>query len=320
MRKSHLLLPFLLLVLFISQTGITQVISYPDSWDKQGITLQKQIKGGVEVNYSITEFSFEDLDIDGEQFKTIKVPGIFLPNDEGAPDLPGTGKYIVIPQGSKASLKVIATRTETIPDVEIAPAPRIPFDTEYGPLHYEKDIKIYSKDEYYPKEPVIISEKTNIRGVDVVMLGVTPFQYNPVSKELIVYRDIQVEITYTDGNGYFGENRLRSRWWDPLIKDAVLNPHAIPYIDYSKKQSGSKTPDYEYIIITPDDPTFLSWADSIKTFRTLQGIKTGVVTTTEIGGNTTTAIETYVNDAYNNWDIPPVAVLLLAIMDQVEIQ
>ena len=313
MKKLHLFLPFLLLVLFVSQTGITQVISYPDSWGKQGITLQKQIKGGVEVNYSITEFSFEDLDIDGEQLKTINVPGIFLPNNEGAPDLPGTGKYIIIPQGSEASLKVIATRTETITDVEIAPAPRIPLDTEDGPLHYEKDMKIYSKDEYYPKEPVIISEKTNVRGVDVVMLGITPFQYNPVSKELIIYRDIQVEITYTDGNGYFGENRLRSRWWDPIIKNAVLNYESLPEIDFNKPyNNNSKSPDYEYLIITLNDPAFLSWADSIKLFRNLQGIKTGVVTTTDVGGNTVTAIENYVDNAYNTWDVPPSAVLLLA--------
>ncbi|MCD4681815.1 MAG: hypothetical protein K8R86_00920, partial [Bacteroidales bacterium] len=89
------------------------------------------------------------------------------------------------------------------------------------------------------------------------------------------------------------------------------NPDAIPNIDYSVKSNPTETPDYEYLIICPDDPVFIAWADSIKNWRNLQGIKTGVVTTTEIGGNTTTAIETYVNNAFNTWDIPPAAVLLL---------
>ncbi len=35
-----------------------------------------------------------------------------------------------------------------------------------------------------------------IRGVDVVLIAVSPFQYNPVTKEMIVNRDIQIDITF----------------------------------------------------------------------------------------------------------------------------
>ncbi|MCD4789208.1 MAG: hypothetical protein K8R37_04350, partial [Bacteroidales bacterium] len=311
MKKIHKVSILLAVLLFISQLGITQVISYPDSWGKQGYTLEQESKGGVSINFSITDFYLEDVDIKGEQMKIVKVPGIFLSNNEGAPDLPGTGRYVAIPQGASVSVKVIAARTETMTNVDIAPAPRIPLDTDKGPLHYEKDSKIYSKNAFYPAENVKLSKQTKIRGVDVVMLGITPFQYNPVTKEFIVYRDLQIEVTFNGGNGHVGEDRLRSRWWDPIIKDAVFNPNSIPVIDYTIKPKSSKSPDYEYIIITPNDPIFISWADSIKNWRNLQGIKTGVVTTTEIGGNTTTAIETYVNNAYNTWDVPPAAVLLL---------
>ncbi|MCK4312071.1 MAG: hypothetical protein KAW88_04985, partial [Candidatus Cloacimonetes bacterium] len=63
--------------------------------------------------------------------------------------------------------------------------------------------------------------------------------------------------------------------------------------------------------ICPDDPDFIAWADSIKVFRTKQGILTTVKTTTEVGGNNAYAIENYINDAYANWDPAPAAVLLL---------
>ena len=52
------------------------------------------------------------------------------------------------------------------------------------------------------------------------MLGITPFQYNPVTKELIVYRDIKVEVEFIGGNGHFGADSFRSRWWDPILSDA----------------------------------------------------------------------------------------------------
>ena len=67
------------------------------------------------------------------------------------------------------------------------------------------------------------SEPDLVRGVDMVMVGITPFQYNPVTKELIVYRDIKIEVKFSGGNGNFGEERYRSRWWDPLLSDMLLN-------------------------------------------------------------------------------------------------
>ncbi len=312
MKKVYLLSVLLAILLFICQDSLAQIISYQDSWGNHGLTLQEETNSKVIINYSLSNFYIEDIDIDGNQMKTIKVPEIFLPNDEGAPDLPGTGKYVAIPQYSQASVKIIASRTETISNIDIAPAPRIPLDTEDGPLHYEKNMKIYSKNEFYPNEPVKIAEESSIRGLDVVMLGITPFQYNPVTKELIVYRDIKIEISFKGGNGHFGEDRLRSRWWDPVIQNAILNHESLPQINYDKPYNNkSKSPDYEYLIITLDNADFLSWADSIKLFRNLQGIKTGVVTTTDIGGNTVADIENYVDNAYNTWDVPPSAVLLL---------
>ena len=66
----------------------------------------------------------------------------------------------------------------------------------------------------------------------------------------------------------------------------------------------------EYLIISPDNAEILAWADTLKAFRTKQGILTKVATLTECGGNTTTNIRNYILNAYNNWEIPPAAVLL----------
>ena len=149
-----------------------------------------------------------------------------------------------------------------------------------------------------------------VRGVDARIIGITPFQYNPVTKELIVYRDLNVKVSFSGGNGQVGETRLRNRWWDPILKNLFLNSGVLPAVNY-KHESDSRTSDFEYLIVSPDNPVYLAWADSIKNWRTLQGIRTGIVTLTEIGGNNSTMIENYIDNAYNTWDIPPVAVLFL---------
>jgi len=298
------------LILFFAVNAHSQVVNYYDSWGAQGMTLRSQSTSGVQINYSINSVNLEDVNVNGVIMKAPRLAGVFLPNNEGAPDLAGTGRYIAIPQGSYAVLNIRSFRTETYSNIDIAPAPRIPWDTENGPPEFSKRMDIYSKDAFYPENPVIISESTQLRGVDAVMLGVTPFQYNPVTKELIVYRDIDIEVNFLGGSGHFGEDRLRSRWWDPLLEDALLNYQSLPKINYNR--INSQTNDgCEYLIIRPDGPEFGKWADSIKNFRTLQGILTNIVSITEVGGNNASVVETYVNNAYTNWQVPPVAVLML---------
>jgi len=211
-------------------------------------------------------------------------------------------------RGQAQSLLTVADGGQ---DIDIAPAPRIPLETEDGPLQYPKDMQIYGANQLYPQSPVILGEPTQIRGVDVVMLGITPFQYNPVTRELLIYRDLRVEVSFEGGNGHIGEDRLRSRWWDPLLRDILLNQESLPEVQY-QFHSELLTQDFEYLIIVPDNPIYLSWADSIKTFRNQQGIRTGVVTLSEIGANNATTIENYINNAYNTWNIPPAAILIMA--------
>lgn len=292
-----------------------QKVAYTDSWGQQGVSLKAQNSSGTTVNFSIKEFSLDTRVINGENLQEISLEGIFLPNGEGAPNLPTLSRYVAIPQGAVASIEIVNMRKESFQNIEIAPAPRIPLETERGPLQYNRDLSIYSKNAFYPAQPASISQNMKIRGVDMVMLSVTPYQYNPVTKELVVYRDLEVRVNYTGGNGQFGETRLRSRYWDPILMDNTLNSESIQVVNYSAQtvqRSNSDATGCEYLIIIPNDPVFKQWADTIKAFRTEQGILTSIVTLQQIGNNTSAAIETYINNAYNTWDIPPSAILMMA--------
>lgn len=303
------ILPFLIFFILPSLVK-AQTITYTDNWNKAGITLASASANSVEINYSTSQFQMDDVDINGTMMKKIVLPDVFLPNNEGAPDLPGLSRYIAVPQGAEVTFQIISSRTELFTNVNVAPAPRIPLDTDTGPLQYKKNDNIYSSNSYYPENPVMLSSSKKIRGVDARIIGITPFQYNPVTKELLAYRDMRVKVSFVGGNGQFGENRLRNRWWDPILMNIFLNSESLPKVNYNQ-HSESRTDNFEYIIITPDNPDFLAWADSIKAWRTLQGISTGIVTLTDIGGNSSTLIENYINNAYNNWEIPPVAILFL---------
>ena len=302
---------FSIFVMTILKFSTGQNIVYDDAMFGPDILIDRETPESIHLTYSIHNFSLSNVMVDGQEMKQVHLPKMMLPNNEGAPNLPGVSKFIAIPRGAVPTFKIIYSRTDTLKNYLIAPAPEIPLDTAgYNPVLL-KDAKIYAENTFYPARQVQLSELKKIRGVDVVMVGVSPFRYNPVTKELLVHRDIKIQVRYHGGNGQYGDMRLRSRWFDPILKDALLNAHLLPPITTQKIAPPKERSGYEYIIIVPDDADFIKWADSLKLFRNMQGIKTGVVTTADIGGNTVSDIEGYINNAYNNWSIPPVAVLLL---------
>ena len=298
--------------LLIPTVSTSEIIRFNDSWGEAGFNLISQDGTNVEVVYSITELTINDLETDGQSLKVINVPGIFLPNEAGAPNLPVTSRYIAVPQGARAEVKILSSRTTVMQDIDIAPAPPIPLETDDSPPVYVKNPDIYSHNAYYPSGPAALSEPTRIRGVDVVLLGITPFQYNPVTRELIIYQDLRVEVDFIGGNGHFGEDRLRSRYWEPILKGNLLNYESLSAVNFNRLPNGTDDDNLEYIIIVPDDPDFIAWADTIKQWRNQQGIITGVVPLSEIGGNDAALIQTYIITAYYTWQIPPVAILLLS--------
>jgi len=305
--KKIALIVALFLMLFSSAVYAKQ---YNDAWGPHGFSMNRQSNTGISLNFSIEEYYTSEKEVDGETLQSIHIPSVFLPNDEGAPDLPGMSRYIAIPEGASVSFNIVDFRTVTIQNIDIAPAPRIPLDTEDGPLEYNKNMQIYSKNEFYPAEPVLISNVRQIRGVDVVIVGITPFQYNPITKEMLVYRDMQIEFEFNGGTGQFGEDRLRSPWWDPIYRGNIINHESIPEKDYSN--TSTRNNGCDYLIVVPDHPDFIAWADTIKAFRQKQGITAQIVTLSDIGANNANTIESFINNAYNTWNPAPSAVLLLA--------
>ena len=309
------------LFLLTALLGITlslnaENFSFSNSWGKQGFNLTMTKADMVQVVYSIHSFSTEPVIIDGQSVKKVNLPGVFLSNDAGKPDLPGTGRYIAIPQGSTPHLNIIDYEVETFHGIDLAWAPETPMDTQKD-IVYRKDRVTYNTNAFYPASPVQISGVEQIRGTDVIILGITPFQYNPVTKELKVYKNIRVNLTFEGGSGTYGNDGFRSPYWDPVMADNILNYASLPTVNYpermqkirnSKSASGNEC---EYIIISPNGPDFLRWADSLKNWRNQQGILTRVFSLAQVGGNTQAAIKAFISNAYANWTIKPAACLLL---------
>ena len=225
MKKFTLLSFCILSMLLISVNTSAQEMTYSN----------KRSGNGIIVNLSTPSYSFESVSYRGEDMQQIVIPGIFIPQDEGMPNLPVVSRYIAVPQGATVSVNIIDCKKDIVSDVNIAPALRIQAESEEPEENYVKNETVYSTNANYPSNPIIVSEPTSVRGVDAVILAISPFQYNPVTKELTVYSDINVDVTFEGGSKHIGNDKYRSPWFDPILQNVFLNYAELPKVDYEKR-------------------------------------------------------------------------------------
>ena len=287
----------------------------------QGFSIESSTATGLSLHYSVPEIDIAHIsngEIEGQE---IIMKGSFGSFAEGLRNLPFENKYIAVPKGATVSVEVKEKGCQTLRGIKVLPAASVQGNAAVGMPKLKKDMSVFGKDANYPNENVAIAQATRIRGLDVVMLNVTPFRYNPVRKTLDVIYDMDIEIRFEGGSGQFGDARYRNPAWDGILRDLVINSDMLPeahYYDLLNEAIKNREEGCEYLIIAPDDDSILAWADTLKQFRTKQGILTKVVTTTECGGNEPEIIKSYIKNAYDNWAIPPAAVMIFSgLMDTV---
>jgi hypothetical protein len=146
-----------------------------------------------------------------------------------------------------------------------------------------------------------------VRGYHLLKIEFDPFIK---LKKGIPVSGIEVEVTFSSETLSESNRRLRHPSWDQLINGLVINPENIKI---SKATLPSRNEDgAEYLIITHD--MFLESCQEIIEFRTQQGIST-IAVPLSVTGSSVDEIESYINNAYNTWTIPPTSILLIGDME-----
>ena len=279
----------------------------------QGLNIESSTASGLSLHYTLNEITVADYKNGDTQGQEIIMKGSFGSFAEGLPNLPFENHYIAVPSGAKVNVKVKENGSQTFNSIDLMPAAEVILNNAAEQPKLRKDMSVFGKDANFPSENVTIAQATQIRGLDVVMLNITPFRYNPVKKTLEVIYDMDIEISFEGGNGQFGDARYRNPAWDGILRDLVINSNMLPEAHYYERLNEAiqnREEGCEYLIITLDDSAFMAWADTLKQFRTKQGILTKVVTTADCGSNEPEDIRNYILNAYESWSIPPAAVLL----------
>jgi gingipain R len=150
---------------------------------------------------------------------------------------------------------------------------------------------VYTQNSNYPASAAKAFDPFIFRASRGMTIQVAPYQYNPVTKTLRVYSDIQVTVNYNRAEN--GLNEMEKKGNDPVSQivatDFFLNHQELKYT--VKNEEG------EMLIVTT--PDLESEITAFANWKNQKGIKTTVVNTT-VTGTTAAAIKAYINTFYSS--------------------
>ena len=264
----------------------TRDFTFSNSAQREGLTVGQSTRSNLMMRHALKQLQILNITDNGYTGDVVQAgSGISLPATAGEPNLPSFSRFVAVPNGATAHIEMGYRSVTTIANVDLLPAAPLKFDTDDSPNTYEKDLSIYNKDAFFPEQPVTVSEPFSLRGVQTVAVTVVPYQYNPVTHELRVYDDLLFDVRFDGGNGHFGDDRLRSPYWDPILMQNLANYNQLPIIDYEARMQewvNNRPEGCEYLIVIPNNESFRQYANQLAEYRIKQGIITEVKSLSDV--------------------------------------
>jgi hypothetical protein len=249
--------------------------------------------------------------MNGVEYKKVSLPTAnFLTaaeiSDEGKPDIPVLTTLLAIPDQAGIRITVTHSGYDVLTDFDLAPVPLAQPESDPTPRPFYIDEAAYATDAFYPGELAEASEPAIMRDVRFVQVALYPVQYNPARRELRIYRDLSVSVSY-DGeviNPKTVSHRYLSDGFYPIYKGLIAN------FDQMFGTADVKRGGFLFIC----KPTLVDSLRAVATWKHQKGYVVRIVPTTEINSNgspTYLEIRDYLVDAYNTWETPPEYVMIV---------
>lgn len=266
----------------------------------------------IEITVDKPIFSFDITSTEVGEFATIVLPGEGFTTNVGEARLPLIRYVLEIPQEAEPIIAIESTdwKSISLPDLDV-PSQIIPVQpsvekNSMGNPDFVIDEQYYSSNAFAPKNIANIADVQEIRGHRFALVEVSPIQYNPVTGDIKAMNACKISIDLQDCNMPLTYEKI-ARYSSPAYDDLFK----IMFDNYGYYEKNIASLDEEgYLIIVYDD--FFEEIEPLAELKTYFGFDTTVTKTSEIpGGATKENIKNYIEEAYNEWSIPPTYILLV---------
>lgn len=272
---------------------------------------------GIMVNFDIPGMYVYEVCVDKVVYHRMSIPGYAALMDIGKPELPIVGQIIEVPYDVNFDIEIVKSKSISLECYNVYPAQEPVVEQETEETEFALDKETYLTNAYYPMTlaEVTAEDIGVIRGHRVVFLKVHPVRYNPVTRKIEAYTQIEVRLKYDKPAQIKPvDGRIRSAAFEELLQSSILNykePNWFGVTENDDTQADSKY-GCDYLIITHDD--FVSDPNNaivqLQDWKQHKGLRTRVVKIGDIG-NTAADIQSYLQNAYDHWSPVPTYVLLV---------
>ncbi|MDO9576506.1 MAG: C25 family cysteine peptidase [Candidatus Cloacimonadales bacterium] len=261
-------------------------------------------KESTTINFSLTGYDQETITIDDNEYQKISVwnEGDFV--EVGKPDLPFFTRLITIPNSGTPHLEILGYEEKTISNLLVYPRQQLKSESQPNRNDFIIDADFYATGSTFPASFCNLGDPAIMRNLRIVAVTINPFQYDPVSRELKIYTNIDLVVNCT-GSG--GENIKRettkiSRAFEPIYKSTILNYESTVSRDLIYQEPN-------YLFIHTNDTSIEAALSYLADWKHQKGFE--VITHGVNSGTSFNTIKAYIQTAYDTWENPPEFVCLV---------
>jgi len=250
-----------------------------------------------------------------EVFTEVLLPGadtrVGVP---GEPAVPMISRLFAVPIGAEPSFDVTYDLAETV-HMNLVPVQNEPVDEiedSFANWPFVKNEDRYDTDALYPADIVTVQSLGAARDLQMFMVTIAAGQYNPVTDELRLFKNLDVRVDFKGGQEGFITERTAHEF-DPAtramslaaLNRATISKYIIPGLEWADNGE-------ELMILTTE--ALRPAADALADWKNEKGILTRVFEVMDVDGpgpDSANGIDALIKNRYDECCVRPSYVLLL---------
>ena len=253
------------------------------------------------LHYNLPNYNLTQIEQDGDVFTKPELKDAGTIVNPGDPYLPTVSTYYAVEPGKQFSASVTIQETEIIQNVNILPLEG-----------YHANLKgraiagnTYSQDALFPENIVTVSEPIIMRGLTMVQVSITPFQYNPVTNELTIIQSVDLELEESGTSEMPFIPQKRSRAFEKLYESMVVN-----YSSLNRDELEYQRPCILYVLPNNLTNDMEESIQELMDWKQRVGFEINEISSSTVV-NDKNNLKDYIENAYETWDNPPVHVTIV---------
>jgi hypothetical protein len=292
---------------FVSMSGLALTAHADDS---VAVDVVQDDASSIVLNYEFGDFDQKTVKVGEHAYTSVTLPGEVNRLDAGYPSLPRVSRSVIIPNMARMDAVVIGGEYEDFQGVDIVPSKgTIQRPTPPGTVPYTFD-KVYDADAFWPADLAELSDPYIMRAHRGITVRVNPFQYNPATRTLRVWKNMTVAVDNV------GNSRLNVVPNDSKKHDGGSAFHGIydnHFLNYSRDLRSQPIGDEGSMLII-SAPQFIDNMGPFADHKESVGISTTIVDMSSIGSSWS-QVHDYIGSMYGSTDM----VYVLLVGDSVHI-